>query len=134
MLHTVLNLVPDYSIKPADVGLGVVLDNNTLYEISSIYKSCLFHLRRIWQVRKSLDETCLSRPTLVHVLVISRLDYCNAFLYGLAASVHPPTTYHGSPLCCKTHQKFESTWSCHPNPLLARLHLHKPAYISKSSS
>jgi hypothetical protein len=93
-LDTVLNLGPDCSIKPADVvrDLGVLLDNSLSMknQISSITKSCFFHLRRIRQVKKSLNEKCLR--TLVQALVISRIDYCNSVLYGLPASTLQPLT------------------------------------------
>ena len=89
MLHTVLNLGPDCSMKPADVvrDLGVLL-NNTLslkyqIDLSSVIKSFFFYLRRIWQVRQRLAEKCLR--TLVQALVISRLEYCNSVLYRLYA-------------------------------------------------
>src|SRR6218665_1419676 len=86
--HTVLNLGPDCSINPSDVvrDLGVLLDNmlSLKSQIASITKSCFFHLRRIRQVKKSVNENCLR--TLVQALVISRLDYCNSVLYGLPAS------------------------------------------------
>ena len=59
-------------------------------QISSITKSCFFHLRRIRQVKKSLNEKCLR--TLVQALVISRIDYCNSVLYGLPASTLQPLT------------------------------------------
>src|SRR6218665_2239433 len=48
----------------------------------------LFHLRRIRQVRRCLNETC--HRTLVQALVISRLDYCNSVLSGLPSSTQQP--------------------------------------------
>jgi len=88
--HTVLNLGPNCSIRPADVirDLGVLLDNtlSLKFQIASITKSCFFHLRRIRQVKKGLNKNCL----LVQALVISRLDYCNSVLYGLPASTLQP--------------------------------------------
>jgi len=94
LFHTVLNLSPDCSIKPADVvrDLGVLLDNSLSMKthISNITKSCFFHLRRIRQVKKSLNEKCVR--TLVQALVISRIDYCNSVLCGLPASTLQPLT------------------------------------------
>ncbi len=52
--------------------------------INSIVKACFFHLRRIRQVKKCLNEHCLK--ILVQALVISRLDYCNSVLAGLPSS------------------------------------------------
>src|SRR6218665_837977 len=48
----------------------------------------LFHLRRIRQVRRCLDETC--HRILVQALVISRLDYCNSVPSGLPSSTLQP--------------------------------------------
>jgi len=87
-----LNLGPDCSVKPAAVDLVVLFDNtlSMKHRISSITKSCFFHLRRIRQVRKSLNEKCLR--TLVQALVISRRNYCNSVLYSLPASTLQPLT------------------------------------------
>jgi len=49
--------------------------------ISSISRTCYFHLRRICQVKRCLNEQCIN--VLVEVLVISRSAYnCNAVLVG----------------------------------------------------
>jgi len=50
------------------------------------------YLRRVQQVRSSLNEKCLL--TLVQALVIPRLDYCNSALYGLHASTTLTTILH----------------------------------------
>src|SRR6218665_52072 len=60
------------------------------FQIAFITKSCFFHLRRIRQVKKSLNENCLR--TLIQALVISRLDCCNSVLYDLPASTLQPLT------------------------------------------
>ena len=82
-------------IEPSDVvrDLGVLLDNklSMTHHISSVAKSCFFHLRRIRQIKGCLNELCLQ--TLVQALVISRLDYCNSVLVNLPDStLHPCTT------------------------------------------
>src|SRR6218665_1851423 len=56
--------------------------------VSSTARTCFFHLRRIRQVRRCLDETC--RRILAQGLVISRHDYCNSVLYGLPSSTLQP--------------------------------------------
>jgi len=53
-------------------------------------QSLLFHLRRIRQVKKCLNEHCLR--ILVQALVISRLDYCNTVLAGLPSTTLQPLT------------------------------------------
>jgi Reverse transcriptase (RNA-dependent DNA polymerase) len=82
-------------IEPSDVvrDLGVLLDNKLSMSnhISAVTKSCFFHLRRIRQIKRCLNESCLQ--TLVQALVISRLDYCNSVLVNLPDStLHPYTT------------------------------------------
>src|ERR1043165_1039453 len=56
--------------------------------ISSIARACYFHLRRIRQVKRCLNETCLR--ILIQALVIYRLDYCNSVLSGLPSSTLQP--------------------------------------------
>src|SRR6218665_1950198 len=56
--------------------------------VSSTARTCLFHLQRIQQVKRCLDETC--RRILVQALVISKLDYCNSVPSGLPSSTLQP--------------------------------------------
>ena len=49
--------------------------------VSSLSRTCFFHLRQIRAVRRSLDKD--STKTLVNSFVSSRLDYCNSLLYGI---------------------------------------------------
>ena len=58
--------------------------------IVSVARACYFHLRRIRQVKRSLNEQCLR--VLVQALVISRLDYCNSILTNLPDSTLQPLT------------------------------------------
>src|SRR6218665_504045 len=87
-----LYLDPQCSIPPSDVvrDLGVLLDCklNMTQHVSSTARTCFFHLRRIRQVRRCFDETCLR--IIVQALVISRLDYCNSVLSGLPSSTLQP--------------------------------------------
>jgi len=69
--------------------LGVYLDSDLSMK-SHITKTCQaahFHLRNIGKVRKLLDTK--STKTLVHQLITSRVDYCNAMLLGISdTSLH----------------------------------------------
>ena len=90
-----LQLDPNCMITPVNTvrDLGVLLDSslNMKAHITSVTRSCFFHLRRIRQVKKCLNERCLR--VLVQALVISRIDYCNSILAGLpAVTIHPLTT------------------------------------------
>ena len=58
--------------------------------ISTVTRACYFHLRRICQAKRCLNEHCLR--VLVQALVISRLDYCNSVLVGLPKSTLQPLT------------------------------------------
>jgi hypothetical protein len=52
--------------------------------VNSVCKSCFYYLTLISRLRKFLDRE--STKTLVHALVITRLDYANSLLYGLPQS------------------------------------------------
>ena len=63
--------------------LGVMFDSTLSMQdqVNSVCKSCYMHLRNISRIRCYLTpDVCKS---LVNSLVTSRLDYCNATLYGL---------------------------------------------------
>lgn len=64
--------------------LGVLLDDQMSMAayISSTCKSCFFHLRQLSSVRRSLTQEAVQ--ALVQAFVISRLDYCNSLLAGVA--------------------------------------------------
>ena len=75
------------------------------------------HVRNIGRIRRYLTED--ATKTIVHALVISRLDYCNAVLYGLPASV------------TKAMQRLQNTYARiitktrrrdHITPMLIKLH------------
>ena len=63
--------------------LGIHLDLALTMEtqVALVVRTAFFHLRRIAQLRPYLDVGVLT--TLVHALVISRLDHCNALFMGL---------------------------------------------------
>ena len=63
--------------------LGVILDPSADMEdhIKKICKTCHFHLTNISKIRTYLDRE--STEAIIHALVTTNLDYCNATLYGL---------------------------------------------------
>ena len=65
------------------VNLGVVFDDRMTGElqVSNIVRSSYFHLRNLSAIRKYL--TVDSAQTVIHAFISSKLDYCNALLYGL---------------------------------------------------
>jgi len=72
--------------------LGVLLDSQLSMsnQIASVARACYFHLLRIHQVKRFLNEECLYN--LAQVLIISRLDYCNYVRTGLPDSILQPVT------------------------------------------
>src|ERR1700733_15313186 len=63
------------SPSPTVRDLGVILDSKLSLkpQISATSGACLFHLRRIRQLRSTLDSASLR--TLIHSLILTRLDY-----------------------------------------------------------
>ena len=63
--------------------LGCILDAHLSLspQILSVSKSSYFHLRRIKQLLPFLDDPTLQ--LLISSLVLSRIDYCNSFYFGL---------------------------------------------------
>ena len=63
--------------------LGVIMDSLFYMEdhVTSVCRSCYFHLRNIGSIRQYLDPDTAAQ--IIHSFITSRLDYCNALLYGL---------------------------------------------------
>ena len=72
-------IVPCESAK----NLGVVLDSSLSFRphINSIIKACNFHIRNLYMIRDFVNKKNLT--TLVHSLIISKVDYCNSLFVGL---------------------------------------------------
>ena len=70
--------------------LSVFLDTelNMTCQINRIAGDCFFQLRRLSQLRNVISPQALQR--VVSALILSRLDYCNSVLAGLAASTLAP--------------------------------------------
>ena len=77
--------ISDSLIKPSSTckSLGVVFDKHFTMDaqISNICRSTHFHIRNISMIRDLLPFSAVVQ--LVHSLVSSRLDYCNALLLGV---------------------------------------------------
>ena len=54
---------------------------NMKKHVTSVCKSTNFHLRNISAIRIVLSDS--SATQLVHAMITSRLDYCNALLFGI---------------------------------------------------
>ena len=75
-------------IVPSDTvrNLGVIFDSELSFHnhISNICSSSFHHIRRLRQVRSSLDKK--SAIILANALVTSKLDFCNSLFYGLPST------------------------------------------------
>ena len=77
--------VGDATVEPTSSArnIGAIFDDTMSFEehVNDLCKTAFYHIRNISCIRPclSIDST----KTLVHVLVMSRLDHCNSFLYGL---------------------------------------------------
>jgi hypothetical protein len=80
-------------------------------------QSCFFHLYNISRIRKYLSRK--TTETLVHAFVNSRLDYCNALLYGLPNCLIPKLQHVQNAAAILI---FEAPRYCHITPLLTELH------------
>ena len=77
------SLMPAKSVR----NLGVIQDSNLTMEnqVSSITKTCYYHIRRIGKMRSNItSDAC---KTLVQATITSRLDYANALLYGIPSKL-----------------------------------------------
>ena len=63
--------------------IGVLFDSamSMAKNVSRVCQMAYCQLRSIARIRRSITTTACG--TIVHALVMSRLDYCNAVLYGL---------------------------------------------------
>ena len=77
------HLVPCESAK----NLGVVLDSSLSFRshIDSIVKTCNFHIRNLYMIKHFVNRKNL--VTLVHSLIISKVDYCNSLFIGLPSVI-----------------------------------------------
>ena len=128
--ETILQL-SSTTIEPAAVvwNLGVYMDNelNMQVYIGKVTAICIFHLRRLCQLRFVLTSSSMLR--LISPLTISRKDCCNSVLYGLptiilarAFRVAAPRTWNNLPL------EIRSTTSTRTFHQWLKTHLFDSAY------
>ena len=69
--------------SPAARNLGVLIDEQlSLHNhIHQVAKICRFHIHSIWKIRDYLSKA--TTKSIVHSVIISRLDYCNALYINI---------------------------------------------------
>ena len=74
------------SLSDAATNLGVDLDQhfNMQAQVKKVCRTAYTRLKNIAKIRSVLPQK--TAETLVHALITSKLDYCNALMYGLPAS------------------------------------------------
>ena len=89
------HLCPSVSAR----NLGIIFDSmlNLKNHINSVVKICNYHIRNLYSIRKFLDHDCLI--TLVHSLIVSRVDYCNSLYLGLPDYLLKKTSVHHEQVC-----------------------------------
>ena len=75
--------VGDATVEPTSSArnIGAIFDDTMSFaeHVNDLCKTTFYHIRNISRISSIIDST----KTLVHVLVMSRLDHCNSLLYGL---------------------------------------------------
>jgi hypothetical protein len=113
--------IGEASILPSSFvrNLGVFIDADVTMRahVTAVIRSCFAVLRQIRSIRRSLPSHALQ--TLIHALVISRLDYCCSVLAGV-----PHSQLHRlqSVLNAAARLIFSARRSDHITPLLRELH------------
>ena len=76
----------DINIAGAAKNIGMILDSSLKLEdqVNKTCRACYYHLKNIWRIRKSL--TVETTKSLVHAMVISRLDFMNSLYCGINQS------------------------------------------------
>ena len=85
--------------------------------VTAIVKACFAALRQIRSVQRSLTRTTLL--TLVHALVVTKVDYCSSVLSGISGQLSQrlQSVFNASARFCYSARKSE-----HITPLLRKLH------------
>jgi len=71
-----------------DLGVYFDIELSTKQHIVKVATACFYHIRRLRQIRRRVEQTVTMR--LVLVMITSRLDYCNSVLAGLPLSTLEP--------------------------------------------
>ena len=99
--------------------VGAIFDStlSMVPQVNSLCKTASYHLRNIARIRHLLSKE--STEILVHAFVFSKLDYCNALLYGLPQCVIKKLqlVQNSAARLITCSRKYD-----HTSPLLIQLH------------
>ena len=99
--------------------LGVIFDPRLTFDahVLSVCKACNYHIWALRHIRRVLPQDVAK--TLASSVVSSKLDYCNAVLYGTPNST---TSKLQKVQNCLARVVLQRRKSCHAQPLLKSLH------------
>ena len=99
--------------------LGVIFDPRLTFDayVSLVCKACNYRIWALRHIRRVLPQGVAK--TLASSIVSSRLDYCNAVLYGTSNST---TSKLQKVQNCLARVVLQRRKSCHAQPLLKSLH------------
>ena len=98
---------------------GVYIDEDVTMSahVTAVVKACFAALRQIRSVRRSL--TCTTLLTVVHALVVTKVEYCSSVLSGISGHLLQRLQ---SVFNAAAHLVFSARKSEHTTPLLRELH------------
>ena len=113
--------VGDTSVQPVrtvrDLGVYIDADVTMSAHVTAVVKACFAAFRQIRSVRRSLTRTTLL--TLMHALVVTKVDYCSSVLSGFSLQLlqRLQSVFNAAARLVFSTRKLE-----HITPLLHELH------------
>ena len=107
----------EVSNNARNIGVIFYAHVNLEKHVINTCKTAFYHLRNIAKIRNCLSQD--NAETLVHAFISSKLDFCNALLYGLPQSVIDRLQYVQN---CAARLVTRTRSSEHITPVLRRLH------------
>ena len=85
-IHNITTSLAPLTIKPYVKNLGVILDSALKFDkqINTVVKGAFFQLRQVSKIKGFLSTHDIER--VIHALITSRLDYCNALYAGITSA------------------------------------------------
>ena len=106
-LLTVGNKEVDITKCVRVLGVDFHSDLTLKQHVRNVAKKCFYTLKNIFKIRRCINET--AAKVMVHTMTTSKLDYCNAILYGLPESTlkHFTRVQNLSARFISQHDKYE---------------------------